>query len=171
MTDSPIAAPDAAPAVAPASVPAVDTLTPDAARAEIETLKGDKSFYDRLMAKDPDASARWAGLHKQGFPSAPPVTPEQMTTQDAARLEQSWSEYFAWIGQRQPLTPEQQAEMRNGKVNADLHAWAAQEKDRLVKDKAFYRKFLDGDRSANRDWQIVTNILSLKPEKDFQWRK
>lgn len=170
MSEAAAAAAAAAPA---ADTPApVESLTPEAARAEIEALKGDNSFYKRLVVeKDEASNSRWSALHKQAFPAPAPLTPEQMPAHEAARIEQDWNNYFSFIGQRFPLNAEQQAEIRNGVVNADLHKWAQEEKGRLIKDRGFYRKLLDGDRQANKDWGIVTSVLSLRPVKDFQWRK
>ena len=61
------------------------------------------------------------------------------------------------------MTDAQIAEIKSGVVNETAYAWAREEKDRLIKDRSFRTKLLDGDRQANRDWTLVTSILSLRP--------
>ena len=46
-----------------------------------------------------------------------------------------------------------------------VHRAAIEEKDRLIKDRAFYRRLLDGDREANRQWGLLTSLLALRPVK------
>ncbi len=53
------------------------------------------------------------------------------------------------LKQQFSLTAEQEAEIRGGVISATAHDWAGEEKERLIKDKGFYRRLLDGDRAAN----------------------
>jgi hypothetical protein len=50
-------------------------------------------------------------------------------------------------------------------VDEKSHQWAREEKDRLIKDRSFYRRLLDGDREANRQWGLLTSLLALRPVK------
>ena len=50
-------------------------------------------------------------------------------------------------------------------VDEKSHQWARQKKDRLIKDRSFYRRLLDGDREANRQWGLLTSLLALRPVK------
>jgi hypothetical protein len=166
----------AAPALAttpPAPAPAVGTsdllgaqLSPDAAREQIEARKSDKEFYKLLQEKDPAATKHWYDLHKAGYPTPQAVASvEDVNSQAAARNAEQWNNYFVWLKQQFALTPENEAELRGGVIRADLHEWAKEEKDRLVKDKGFYRKLLDGDREAKDKWERIKLMLSLRPVK------
>ncbi|MFZ0373019.1 MAG: hypothetical protein WAL39_06860 [Xanthobacteraceae bacterium] len=76
-----------------------------------------------------------------------------------------WNAHIADLKSRFPLTEQQEAEIRSGVVDEKSYQWAREEKDRLVRSKEFYRKLMDGDRAANRDWGLITSILSLRPVK------
>ena len=52
-----------------------------------------------------------------------------------------------------------------GVVDERVHRAAVEEKDRLIKYRAFYRRLLDGDREANRQWASLTSLLALRPVK------
>ena len=178
MTDAP--APAAAPSPAPAPAPAPSSqpvgmpVTPAAfdapeavaARTEIKARINDKEFYTKLKAQDPAAHAEWSRLHAAGYPPPQQIASvEDVNSQAAARNEEQWNSYFAALQGRFPLTEENRAELRAGVIRADLHAWARDEKDRLIKDRGFRTKVLDGDRDANRQWGIITSMLSLRPVK------
>jgi hypothetical protein len=140
-----------------------------AARERIEVLKGDKDFFGRLNSTDQGvkqaALQEWTALHKTGFPAPAPVDAEAYGAQVAARSAQQWNEYMGWLKQRIALTPEQETEIRGGVVREETHRWAREERDRLVKDRAFYRRLMDGDRQATKDWEIVKLLIGLRPVK------
>jgi hypothetical protein len=176
---SPAPAPAPAPSFRPVGMPvtpaAFDAPEAVAVRAEIQAKIGDREFYQALKAERErgvtgPASQRWAELHKTGWPAVPAVT--SLAGADAqahARNEEQWSEYFSALRQRVPLTDMQVAEIRGGQVNADVYAWAKDEKDGLIKDRAFRTRLLDGDRAANREWGLVVQVLSLKPVPGFKF--
>jgi hypothetical protein len=157
----------AAPAPSPphSNVP----LEPEAARARIEVLKGDKDFFGRLSSSDQAvkqaALQEWTALHQAGFPAPAPVDAAAYGVQVAARSAQQWNEYMGWLKQRIALTPEMEAEVRNGVVREETWRWAREEKDRLVKDRAFYRRLMDGDRKATEDWERIKLLVGLRPVK------
>ena len=62
------------------------------------------------------------------------------------------------------LTEVQELEIRAGVVDERVHRAAVEEKDRLIKDRAFYRRLLS-DREANRQWGLLTSLLALRPVK------
>jgi hypothetical protein len=169
MTEAAPAAVPATPSPSPGQAAASDILgngmrAMEMARAEIETLKGDKDFYKLLQAKDPAATQRWSNLHKAGYPAPVSVaTPEDVGAQAAARNEEQWNSYLAACKALFPLTPEQEAEIRNGVIRADLHQQAREQKDRLVKDKEFYKRLMAGDGEANKRWGLLLCALSLRP--------
>lgn len=47
-----------------------NALTPGQAKAEIQSLRDDKGFVAKLMAKDNEAMAKWTRLHQFAFPEA-----------------------------------------------------------------------------------------------------
>jgi hypothetical protein len=158
--------PPAAP-VAPAWQPAppVAFSAPEAAaaRAEIETLKADKSFYKRLVVdKEPAANQKWAELHSKGWPTVPGVSSQNdVNAQVEARRAEQWNGFFAALGWSP--TPEQQAEMKAGVVREDIHKIALERRDAMIKDKVFYRRYLDGDRAAKEEWGKVIAVVGLRP--------
>ena len=164
-----------APAWQPAGMPVTpaDFNSPEAvaARAEIDAKKGDRDFYKALVSERErgvtgPASQAWAALHKKGWPSPTAIaTPADVKAQQDARTAEMWSGYIAALKQRTALSAEQEAEIRSGVVHEAAYAWAKEEKDRLIKDGGFRTKLLSGDRAANRDWTLVTSILSLRPVK------
>ena len=154
--------------VAPAAFDAPEAV---AARATIEQRKGDKDFYKALVAERErgiagPANQEWATLHKTGYPSAPAITSQaDVDSQVASRNAELWNAHIADLKSRFPLTEQQEAEIRSGVVDEKSHKWAREEKDRLIKDRGFYRRLLDGDRAAIRDWGLLTSLLALRPVK------
>jgi hypothetical protein len=186
MTDTPgatdllgTAAPSPAPAPAPAWQPAGMPVTPAgfdepaavAARSEIKAKIGDKEFYQALKAErergaSGPASTEWAALHRTGWPAAPEVRSQaDVDAQANARLEDQWNSYFAALQARFSLTEQNRAELRAGVIREDLRRFALDEKDRLIKDKSFRTRLLDGERAANQQWGMITSMLSLRPVK------
>lgn len=179
MTDATISATDllnggaAPPRSAPAPVvpPAPDPITaafnqPEAvqARAQIDTLKGDKEFYAKLQQKDPAAHRLWSDLHKSGFPAPAEIRSQaDVESQASARNAEFWNNHIAALRAQFPLTPNQEAEIRSGIVDAAAHRWATEEKQRLISDRAWRTRYFDGDRQARLDWGLVLQILSLRP--------
>jgi hypothetical protein len=157
------------PAGFPVTPPAFNEPAAVAARATIEERKGDKDFYKLLVAERErgvtgPACQEWAALHKAGYPSPAAITSQaDVDNQAAGRNAQLWDEHIANLKTRFDLTAEQEKEIRGGVVDERAYKWAVDEKSRLIKDKGFYRKLLDGDRAANRDWGLITSILSLRP--------
>ena len=140
------------PAGFPVAPPAFDEPAAVAARAEINSLKSDKEFYSALKAERErgvtgPASQRWSGLHARGWPTAPAITSQaDVDTQASSRNAEMWDAHIAALRTRFALTEQQEAEIRSGVVDEKSHAWAREEKDRLIKDRGFYRRLLDGDR-------------------------
>jgi hypothetical protein len=55
--------------------------------------------------------------------------------------------------------------MRGGVIREDLHKLALEQRDLLVKDKAFYRRLLDGDMAAKEKWSRTIAAIALRPVK------
>jgi hypothetical protein len=147
-------------------------MTPEAARAEIETLKGDKAFYARLQQQEADAHARWRGLHARAYPTPSAITSEaDVHNQAVARREQGWSDFLAWQRQLYGLNEEQLTEMRTGICTPEVRAWAVEEKERLLRDAAWHQRFKSGEREARNHWGRVVGILGLRPVPLKDWPK
>jgi hypothetical protein len=169
----------AAPAAAPSWQPAGMPVTPSAfdapeavrARAEIETLKADKTFYKSLLAEKErgvsgPANQKWADLHQKGWPLPTGIASQNDANAEAlARNEKEWSTFISALGTQWQITPEQEAELRAGVVREDIRNLALQQRDLMVKDKAFYRRLLDGDMAAKEKWQRVIAVIGLRPVK------
>jgi hypothetical protein len=168
MTDtvgmSAVTAAPVAPA-APVPVP-IEQMSREQALAKIDTLKGDKEFYNKLQKHEPDAHQRRAGLHKQAFPAPTAITStEDVNNQEAARNAEGWNQYVSWLRQQWAVTPEQEAEIRNGVIRQEFYDWAKAKKDQMVRDRGFYRKLQDGDTAAREQWARITAMLALRPVK------
>ena len=167
---SPAAEP-AAPAAAPAAVATSDLvsiggLTPEAAREQIASLIHDKDFGKLLMARDPDAMSRWSQLHKAGHPAPQAVaSADDVNAQAAARNAEVWDLNIAHLKTRLPLSATQENEIRSGVVDEQSYRWAQEEKARVIKDRAFYKRLMDGEQAANTQWGLLTALLSLRPVK------
>jgi hypothetical protein len=164
----------AAPAAKPVYMPEGFPVTPPsfnspealAARETIETRKADREFGKKLLAKDPAATAEWVGLHKAGYPAPQQVaSAEDVNAQEAARSAEQWNKFFGWMRQSFNLTPEMEAELQGGVIRADLHQLAKEEKDRMIADRDWRKRYFDGDRKAREEWSRITLALSLKPVK------
>jgi hypothetical protein len=161
--------PPPAPAWQPAAPVGYDAPEAVSARAEIKTKIGDREFYKPMMAERErgvtgPASQAWSDLHKKAFPSPAAVTSQDdVNAQASARNEERFNAYLAALKQRFPLTADQDNEIRAGMINEGVHAWAREEKDRLIKDREFRTKLLNGSRAENLHWGLVTTALSLRP--------
>lgn len=157
----PSGAPGASELLAP-----VETMTPEQAQAEISSLKNNTDFYKKLIAKDPEANARWTGLHKQGFPAPQQVASiEDVNVQANARREEAVNDFIAGFKAQWNVTIEQEAEIRNGVIREDIYKFAQEEKARLIADRVFRAKLLEGSRPEREQWGRVTAALSLRPVK------
>jgi hypothetical protein len=173
INNSGAAAAKSPPALAwqPTAPPGYDAPEAVSARAEIETLKADKTFYKSLLEEKEKgitgpANQKWADLHKRGWPLPTGIASESDANAEAsARNEKEWSTFIAALGTQWQITPEQIAELRSGVIREDLHKLALQQRDLMVRDKIFYRKLLDGDMAAKEKWQRVIAAISLRPVK------
>jgi hypothetical protein len=144
----------------------IEKMTVDQARETIQKKIHDADFGSKLLAGDAAARAEWEGLHKRGFPTPTQVSStEDVNNQQAARNAEGWNQYIGWMRQQWKLTPEQEAEIRGGVIREQDHNWAKEEKARLIKDRGFYEKLMNGDRGARESWGRVNAMLALRPVK------
>jgi hypothetical protein len=157
------------PAGLPVTPPAFYEQEAVASRAEIEQLKSDKDFYKSLVAErergeSGPATQRWANLHRVGFPPPAAIQSQDDVNRQAAAINQTrWDEYIASLRQHVSLTTEQEQEIRGGVVNDGVRAWAAAEKQRLIRDEGWRQRYFRADREAVREWSLVVAILGLRP--------
>ncbi|MFZ1969189.1 MAG: hypothetical protein WCB33_00900 [Bradyrhizobium sp.] len=141
------------------------------ARAEINAKKSDPEFYKTLKAEKErgvsgPASQAWDALHKTGYPAPTGAASQSdVDAQASARVEKEWGTFFAGLRTMRPITPEQEIEMRTGVIREDLHRLALEQRDLMVKDKAFYRRLLDGDMAAKEKWGRIIAAVGLRPVK------
>jgi hypothetical protein len=141
------------------------------ARAEIEALKSDKDFYAALKAEGErgisgPASQKWRLLHQRANPAPTQVGSQaDVNAQASARTEQEWSSFFAGLRSQWAVTAEQEAELKSGVVRAEIRDFAIQQIELMQKDKAFYRRLLDGDMEAKSRWGRMVAIRGLRPVK------
>ena len=141
------------------------------ARAEINAKKSDPEFYKTLKAEKErgvsgPASQAWDALHKTGYPAPTGIASQgDVDAQASARAEKEWGTFFAGLRTMWPITPEQESEMRGGVIREDLHRLALEQRDLMVKDKAFYRRLLDGDQIAKERWGRIIAAVGLRPVK------
>jgi hypothetical protein len=175
QTPSSAPAPTAVPATTVAPAPtATDLLsaplTPEAARLQIDTLKGDKEFYARLNSDKPEIKAAaleaWRKLHLTAFPPPPQVTLENVKdvhgNQEVMRRSERMESGIAAL--RAMGITEQAAldEIRRGQpVAAAEQQFAREEIARLKSDRAWVRKYLDGDREARAIFTRLHQVISL----------
>jgi hypothetical protein len=185
MTDqtSPLSPPSAAPAPAPsvapgpaAPTPATATdilaapLTPEAARLQIDTLKGDKEFYARLNSDKPEIKAAaleaWRKLHIAAYPPPPQVTLENVKdihgNQEVMRRSERMESGLAVLRAMGVTDPASLDEVRKQvPVAAAEQQFAREEIARLKSDRAWVRRYLDGDREARAIFTRLHQVISL----------
>jgi hypothetical protein len=176
MTDQtpPLSPPAAAsPSVAPAASPptAADLLSaplaPEAARLQIDTLKGDKEFYARLNSDKAEVKAaaleHWRTLHRNAFPPAPTATPEDIHgNQEIMRRSERMESGLAALRAMGLTDPAALDEIRRSQpVAAAEQQFAREEITRLKQDKAWVRRYLDGDRAAREQFTRLHMVISL----------
>jgi hypothetical protein len=151
------------PAAAPVTAPAMP-MSVSEAKAAIQQRINDAAFYERLKLQDPAAHREWARLHQIAHPVPPVVrTAADVDSQVAARAARFWDEHIASLKAQFPLSPAQEEEIRGGVIAKDVHEWAKSEKAMLLKDRAWYQKFKNGDRAAKLQWGLLVQMLSLRP--------
>jgi hypothetical protein len=165
MTDIPAPAPHGATALMPDTpLPATDTPlgTPELpalnrvrsdAMASILAAKADPAFQERLLRGDKAALAdvqRW-----QKIINSPTQT--IVGGVDPGQVQQRLDTWAAFAD----LTPEVTEQLRNGTpVTSAEYKLAVQTKARLVSDKAWCARYLDGGRVERQQMSLVSIILS-----------
>jgi hypothetical protein len=145
-------------------------LTPEAARLQIDALKGDKEFYARLNSDKPEIKAAaleaWRKLHFQGYPPPPQVTLENVTdlpgNHEAIRRSERMESGIAALRAMGITDQAALDEVRRGQaVAAGEQAFAREEIARLKQDRAWVRRYLDGDRVAREQFTRLHMVISL----------
>jgi hypothetical protein len=140
------------------------------ARAAIDARKSDKEFYKRLTAPDPEvkgaALREWDALHKQAYPPPPEISLESIkdlpANHELRRQAERMNSGLAALLQQADLSPQMQEEIRRQQPIAAAEQQAARDEiARLKRDKAWVRRYLDGDREANTRFTRLHQVISL----------
>jgi hypothetical protein len=125
-----------------------------AARQRVKML-GDAGFRDRVVAGDPQATKQWRAVTRALLsPSVDQATAEGK--QYAQRMDAL--SYFKAKADLSDAVYDQVA--AGGPVSLKERQDAIFAKERYFKDKAWVRRYLDGDREANSQMTIVNMVLA-----------
>jgi hypothetical protein len=124
------------------------------AMARIQALKGDKPFQDLLLRGDPHALAEVQRLQKiVSSPTSTIVGSEPNPTEVQARLD-TWSNFAG-------LDPGVLEQVRESKpVTQAEYKMAQQTKARLMADREWAKRYLDGGRAERQQLSLISIILS-----------
>jgi hypothetical protein len=176
MTDTPATAPaiapaGAAPSPAPASssvggTPTYDSPSAEAARQTIRDRIADREFGARLLKREEAAMREWQSLHSAGFPPLQQTTLENVqdlaANDELRRQSEQMESGIAALLKIADLTPRQQDEIRRQQPIAEWEQKVArQEIERLKRDKAWVRRYLEGGREENTTFTRLHQIISL----------
>jgi len=154
-----------APMPAEPAIP-IEKMSADQARETIQKKIHDADFGKKLLAGDAAARAEWEGLHKRGFPAPEQIaSTDDVNNQAAARNAEGWNQYVGWLRTQWRLTEDQEKEVRGGLIRQEYFDWARDEKARLIRDRGFYEKLMNGDRGAREAWGRVNAMLALRSVK------
>jgi hypothetical protein len=123
-----------------------------AARQRVKML-GDAGFRDRVARGDPEATRQWRAVTRALSLSVDEATAEgKQYAQRMAGLS-----YFKAKADLSDAVYDQVA--AGGPVSLKERQDAIFAKERYFKDKAWVRRYLDGDRQANSEMTIINMIL------------
>ena len=161
MTDtvSVTATPAAESALTPA---ATDLLQPapamsvEAAQARKAELFGTKGFAERVARGDPESVRQWREVTRALRPA---VDQSTVAGQAYERNQNS----LAILKSRADL-PDAAWDWAaaGGPVSAEEKIKAGQARQRLLKDRAFIQRYLDGDRAANSEMVQINMVLASR---------
>jgi hypothetical protein len=135
------------------------TLTPDEAKARIQTLTADKDFYNKLKQHDAASHREWAALHKAAYASdASPAG------QEAARNAERMNSHVATLREVMPdMTPGMEAEIRAGVATKFSHDWAVRQVRLMIEDRAFRHDLLVEKKAEAREkWARINALAALR---------
>jgi hypothetical protein len=138
------------------------------ARTEIETLKADKSFYKLLLEEKErgvsgPANQKWADLHRTGWPAPTAVaSQDDVNAQLQSRAAEQMNGSIAALLKIANLSPAMQEEFRRQQPVAKWEQdFAREEIQRLKRDVAFVRRYLNGDREASTIFTRMHLLISM----------
>jgi hypothetical protein len=133
--------------------PAISRVRSDA-MGEINRLKGDAAFQQLLLKGDAHALAKVQQLQRViNSPTQTVIGGEPNPAEVQQRLD-SWTNFA-------DLSPEVTEQLRNGQpVTPAEFKMAQQTKARLMSDKAWCARYLDGGRVERQQMSLISIILS-----------
>ena len=156
MTETP--APGVSAVFNPPAPPPASSLTREQAAAQIESLKADREWTDRYLKGGAAELKQMRELTQRVTTS----TGDLAADQDARLVAQREQQIATWQ-RTADLPPAVVDQLRNqSPVSRQEYDRASQEKARLMRDKEWTKKLLDGDREANTRWALVNIILGSR---------
>jgi hypothetical protein len=139
--------------------PAISRVRSDA-MAQINALKGDAAFQERLLRGDMAALADVQRLQKI-INSPTSTVVGGVNPQEVQQRLDAWSNYA-------DLSPEVLEQVRSqGAVTPAEYKMAQQTRARLMSDREWAKRYLDGGRKERQELSLVSIILSspIAPEQ------
>jgi hypothetical protein len=130
------------------------------AHAEIARLKGDSDFQQLLLKGDPSALAKVQQLQRTINTGSKTVVGGEPNPAEIQQRLDSWATFA-------DLSPEVITQLKNGQpVTKQEYDMAKQTKARLMSDKAWCARYLDGGRAERQQMSLISIILSsqIAPE-------
>jgi hypothetical protein len=133
-------------------LPAISRVRSDA-MAEVNRLKGDAGFQQLLLKGDPHALARVQQLSRIVSAPTQTIVGNENPQEAEARLS-TWTNFA-------DLSPEVIQQVRTGgAVSKQEYDSAKQMKGRLMSDKAWAARYLDGGRTERQQMSLISIILA-----------
>jgi len=151
-------------------------FTPELASERLAALRADPEFKARIDAKDPAAFAENTRLWRiaNGMPPEPqpPATPEeirqQMTERDLAIDDMR----LATLEKHVPMNDRERFEHRRGLATRQQVEDAKRRQERMLADRAFGARVLNGDRDAVDEWLRIGRVANMTAvSDDYDWSK
>jgi len=150
-------------ALAAAQAAARTIKPPDTSRAtalaEIEKLKGDKTFRDKLLAGGMDETRRWRELHKTA--SAPVET--DASDELASRV--MTLQKFGFPALDSPAGRDLLDAMSGKPISVATRRAVEAKRSALMADKSLCQQYLDGNQEARRIFMTVNVLMAARVER------
>jgi len=131
-------------------------MTPEAAAFQRVKMLGDAGFRDRVARGDPEASKQWKDVNRALNPPVDQTTAE-------GKLYNDRMQALSYFKAKADLPAECYDHVAaDGPVSLKERQDALFAKERLFKDKAWVRRYLDGDRQANSEAALIAMILGSR---------
>jgi hypothetical protein len=160
VTQAETAASAAAAAAALAAAAPKPAITREAAKAELDKLKGNAEFRGKLLSGDAAAKAQWSELIKNSS-QAPDAAADEAArtkglTSDIALLQSAGIDLGGPVGQ------DLVAILGGQEITIETRRAAEVKRDALKKDQFFVARWLKGDSEARKAMTVLNVLLTAK---------